>query len=57
MAGCYPNFPAKDSRLLERRLSVEQIYDPTPDEAVYQSVRDTLEIAEAQGIAPNTASI
>ena len=28
---------------------MEQIYDPTPDEAVYQSVRDTLEIAEAQG--------
>ena len=48
---CYPNFPAKDSRLLERRLSMAQIYDPSPDEAVYQSVRTALETARTKAAA------
>ena len=48
---CYPNFPVKDSRLLERRLSLEQIYDPSPDEAVYQSVRAALETARTKAAA------
>ena len=50
---------------------MEQLYDPAPDEAVYQSVRVTLESARTKAaaavndamvsayweIAPNTASI
>ena len=51
LVGCYPNFPVKDSRLLERRLSLEQIYDPSPDEAVYQSVRAALETARTKAAA------
>lgn len=51
MVGYYPNFPVKDSRLLERGLSMEQLYDSASDETVYQSVRSTLASARTKAVA------
>ncbi len=51
MVGYYPNFLVKDSRLLERGLSMEQLYDSASDETVCQSVRSTLASARTKAAA------